>query len=395
MDALRELSPWRYESVPKISAGSPGPRAWAPWGPAAGVAWDVLRKILHVDMDAFYASVEQRDDPALRGRPVVVGGRSDRGVVAAASYEARPFGIHSAMPMAWARRRCPDLVVVPPRFAVYKSVSAQVRAVFARYTDLVEPLSLDEAYLDVTEPHEGPASGTLLAQRIRAEVRDATGLTASAGVSFGKFLAKTASGLAKPDGIRVVTPDEAPALVASLPVERFHGVGPATAERLRRLGIATGADLQARSEADLVAHLGKAGAWLARVARCEDDRPVRPDRVRKSVGVERTFGRDVRGADGLEAKLGPLAEELAERLARHRVVGRTLTLKLKSAAFEITQRSATLTAPVWTEADLLDVGTALLHRPAPPAEAVRLVGLTVSGLLPADADRQLALPLDA
>ncbi len=354
----------------------------------------MLRKILHVDMDAFYASVEQRDDPALRGRPVVVGGQTDRGVVAAASYEARPFGIHSAMPMAHARRRCPDLVVVPPRFAVYKAVSAQVREVFARYTDLVEPLSLDEAYLDVTEPLDGPASGTLLAQRIRAEIREATDLTASAGVSFGKFLAKMASGLAKPDGLRVVTPEEAPALIAALPVERFHGVGPATAERLRRLGIETGADLQARSEAELVAHLGKAGAWLARVARCEDDRPVRPDRIRKSVGVERTFRRDVLGTTGLEAKMVPLAEELAARLARHRVVGRTLTLKLKNAAFEITQRSATLSAPVWTEDDLLQIGTALLHRPAAPAEAVRLLGLTVSTLTPADAARQLELPLE-
>ena len=361
--------------------------------PGAAVVSGVLRKILHVDMDAFYASVEQRDDPALRGRPVVVGGRGDRGVVAAASYEARPYGIHSAMPMAHARRRCPDLVVVAPRFAVYKAVSAEVRAVFARYTGLVEPLSLDEAYLDVTEPHEGPASGTLIAQRIRAEIREQTGLTASAGVSFGKFLAKTASGLAKPNGLHVVTPDDAPALVASLPVEQFHGVGPATAERLRRLGIATGADLQERSEAELVAHLGKTGAWLARVARCEDDRPVRPDRVRKSVGVERTFGRDVRGAEGLEEKLAPIAEELAARLDRHRVVGRTLTLKLKSAAFEITQRSTTLAAPVWTQDDLLGLGVALLHRPSPPAEAVRLVGLTVSGLVPADAGRQLALPL--
>ena len=355
----------------------------------------MLRKILHVDMDAFYASVEQRDDPALRGRPVVVGGRGDRGVVAAASYEARPFGIRSAMPMAWARRRCPDLVVVPPRFPVYKAVSAEVRAVFARYTDLVEPLSLDEAYLDVSEPHEGPASGTLLAQRIRAEIREATGLAASAGVSFGKFLAKTASGLAKPDGLRVVTPAEAPALVASLAVEQFHGVGPATAERLRRLGIATGADLQARPEAELVAALGKTGAWLARVARCEDDRPVRPDRVRKSVGVERTFGRDERGADALTARLAPIAEELARRLDRHRMAGRTVTLKLKSAAFEISSRSATLAAPVAAEDDLLRVGVALLHRPAPPAEAVRLVGLTVSGLVPAGAGRQLALPLDA
>ena len=352
------------------------------------------RKILHVDMDAFYASVEQRDDPALRGRPVVVGGRSGRGVVAAASYEARPFGIHSAMPMAWARRRCPNLVVVAPRFEVYRAVSADVRAVFERYTDLVEPTSLDEAYLDVTEPLEGPASGTLLAQRIRAEIREATGLAASAGVSFGKFLAKTASGLAKPDGLRVITPEDAPGVIASLAVEDFHGVGPATARRLRALGIATGADLQQWAEDDLRARLGKTGGWLARVARCEDDRPVRPHRVRKSVGVERTFFQDERGAAALEARLGPIAEELARRLARHGVAGKTVTLKLKSAAFEITSRSATFPAPVAAEADLLAVGVALLHRPAPPDVPVRLIGLTVSGLVPAEQGRQLTLPLE-
>src|SRR5690606_8852232 len=247
---------------------------------------------------------------------------------------ARPFGIHSAMPMAHARRRCPDLIVLPPRFEVYKAVSTEVRAIFHRYTDLVEPLSLDEAYLDVTEPKLGPASGTLIAEEIRAEIYRTTGLTASAGVSFGKFLAKTASGLAKPDGLRVVTPAEAPALIASLPVEDFYGVGPATARRLHALGIRTGADLQARPEAELRARLGKVGGWLARVARCEDDRPVRPDRERKSVGVERTFARDVRGADGLLERLGPLAAELERRLDRHGVPGRTRTPKIKSASFE-------------------------------------------------------------
>ena len=355
----------------------------------------VLRKILHIDMDAFYASVEQRDDPALRGRPVVVGGLSGRGVVAAASYEARPFGIHSAMPMAWARRRCPDLVVIPPRFDVYKAVSAEVRAIFHRYTDLVEPLSLDEAYLAVTEPKLGPASGTLLAKRIRAEIRAATGLTASAGVSFGKFLAKTASGLAKPDGLRVITPEEAPTLVAALPVEDFHGVGPATARRLHALGIRTGADLQARDEAELRAHLGKTGGWLARVARCEDTRPVRPDRERKSVGVERTFAHDVREAGELIDRLGPLAAELARRLDRHGVTGRTLTLKLKSAAFVTTSRSTTLSVPVGGERELHALGAALLGYPAPPGEPIRLLGLTVSGLVPADSPRQLVLPLAA
>ena len=344
-------------------------------------------------MDAFYASVEQRDDPALRGRPVAVGGPSGRGVVCAASYEARPFGVRSAMPMAQARALCPHLVVVPPRFEAYRADSRAVREVFERYTALVEPLSLDEAYLDVTEPLAGPPSGTVLAHRIRDEIRQATGLTASAGVSFGKFLAKTASGMAKPDGVRVITPAEAPGVVGALAVEAFHGVGPATARRLRALGIATGADLRAWPEAELRARLGKAGAWLARVARCQDDRPVRPHRQRKSVGVERTFRRDVRGAEALVEKLAPVAEELARRLDGHGLAGRTVTLKVKSAAFETVQRSATVAAPLSSEADLLDVGAALLRRPSVPPYAVRLVGLSVSALVPADAARQLALPL--
>ena len=352
----------------------------------------MLRKILHVDMDAFYASVEQRDDPALRGRPLAVGGKSGRGVVAAASYEARPYGVRSAMPMALARKLCPNLVVVRPRFQAYKAESRRIRAIFERYTDLVEPLSLDEAYLDVTEPLEGPTSGTIIAQLIRAEIAETTGLTASAGVSFGKFLAKTASGLAKPDGVRVVTPDQAHALIAGLEVEQFHGVGPATARRLRALGIETGADLQARTEADLRGALGKTGGWLARVARCQDDRPVRPFRVRKSVGVERTFRRDARGAPAIAAHLEGVVQELAQRLERHGVAGRTVTLKFKSAAFVVTQRSATLPAAVVGADPLLRLGTALLYRPAPPSEPVRLVGLTVSGLIPASSGRQLAFP---
>ena len=343
-------------------------------------------------MDAFYTSVEQRDDPSLRGRPIVVGGTSDRGVVAAASYEARPFGIHSAMPMAWAKRRCPHLVIVPGRFAAYKEASAQVRAVFDRYSDLVEPMSLDEAYLDVTEPLTGPASGTLIAQAIRAEILSATGLTASAGVSFGKFLAKTASGLAKPDGLRVIPPDQAPAVVAGLAVEQIHGVGPATAARLHALGIDTGADLQAWDPDDLEARLGKTGRWLARIARCQDNRPVRSHRIRKSVGVERTFRRDERGADALTARLVPIAAELAQRLERHGVAGKTVTLKIKSHTFDITSRSATVAAAVATEPDLLRLGLALLHRPAVPSHPVRLVGLTVSGLVDARAGRQLAFP---
>ena len=353
---------------------------------------EARRAVLHVDMDAFYASVEQRDDPALRGRPVAVGGKSGRGVVAAASYEARVFGVHSAMPGAHARRLCPDLVTVAPRFEVYRAVSAEVRAIFRRYTDLVEPLSLDEAYLDVTEPKGKPAPARRIAQTIREEVRRETGLACSAGVSFGKFLAKTASGLAKPDGLHEIAPEEAPALLAALPVEEFHGVGPATAARLHRLGLQTGADLQRRTEAELRASLGKTGAWLYRVAHCLDDRPVRPHRERKSVGVERTFGQDLRGEAALTAALEPLAAELARRLERHGVAGHTVTLKLKSDAFEISSRSATGPVPLWQTADLFAAALALLRRPSVPEGAFRLLGISASGLFSRDEGYQLGLP---
>ena len=355
----------------------------------------MLRKILHVDMDAFFASVEQRDDPALRGRPVAVGGAGMRGVVAAASYEARPYGVRSAMPMAQARTLCPDLVVVPPRGAVYREVSAQVRAIFHSYTDLVEPLSLDEAYLDVTEPKRGPRSATLIAQAIREEIRDTTGLTASAGVSFAKFLAKVASDLDKPDGLSVIQPHEARAFVAALPVEKLHGVGPATARRLHAMGIRTGADLQSWDESALRQRLGKTGGWLYRLGQCDDTRPVRPHRVRKSVGVERTFSRNERGEAAILARLAPIAAELARRLDRHGLAGRTVTLKLKTARFVQSTRSASFAAPVWQEEPLAALGAALLARPAVPDEPLRLVGLTVSALAPlAELDGvQLALEL--
>jgi len=352
------------------------------------------RKILHVDMDAFYASVEQRDDPALRGRPVAVGGRSERGVVAAASYEARAFGIHSAMPMVRARRLCPELVVVPTRFDAYREASQIVREVFHRYTDLVEPLSLDEAYLDVTDPKQGPPSATLLARAIRQEVRDETDLPCSAGVSFGKFLAKTASGMAKPDGLRVITPEEASGVIAAMPIEEFHGVGPATARRLQALGIRYGADLAERSEIELREALGKTGGWLYRMAHCRDERPVQPHRIRKSVGVERTFEHDVLGEVALIERLEPIAAELARRLAKHELVGHTLTLKIKSADFEITSRSETVTRPIAEEAELVRLGCSLLGRPEVPAFPVRLLGLTVSSLVSSlpEAGSQLSLP---
>src|SRR5215211_5014715 len=260
------------------------------------------RKIIHIDMDAFYASVEQRDNPELRGKPVAVGGSRERGVVAAASYEARRFAIHSAMASITAKRKCPELVFVKPRFEVYKSVSLQIRAIFADYTPLIEPLSLDEAYLDVTENLKGIASATQIAHEIRSGIRAETGLTASAGVSYNKFLAKLASDQNKPDGLFAITPRIGPSFVEALPVGRFHGVGPATEARMHRLGIRTGADLRARSLAFLEQHFGKAGPYFHAIARGIDHRPVRPDRIRKSVGAEVTFFQDLVEFDDMQAE---------------------------------------------------------------------------------------------
>ncbi|GAB5537770.1 MAG: DNA polymerase IV [Rubricoccaceae bacterium] len=353
------------------------------------------RKILHIDMDAFFASVAQRDDPSLRGRPVVVGGRSQRGVVSAASYEARRYGIRSAMPMAHARRLCPDLAVARPNGDAYREANRRIHEVFRRYTDLVEARSIDEAYLDVTSPKVGPASGQLIAEAIRTEIFEATGLTASAGVSFCTFLAKLASDLDKPDGLTVITPAEAPAFMAALPVEQFHGVGPATAKRLRALGLATGADLLLRGEAALRRDLGKTGSWLWRMARCEDTRPVQPHRERKSVGVERTVFRNLVAVDEMAEHVEHHAHELARRLTRHGLAGSTLTLKVKDHRFRVFSRSTTQPSALSEASELATLGRALLTTPIPPREPVRLLGLAVSGLVSREtAGRQLVLRLE-
>ena len=249
------------------------------------------RKIIHIDMDAFYASVEQRDNPELRGKPVAVGGSRERGVVAAASYEARKFGVHSAMPSVSAKRKCPDLIFVTPRFDIYKEVSLQIRAIFAEHTPIIEPLSLDEAYLDVTENLQGIASATRIAEDIRAKIRAETGLTASAGISYNKFLAKLASDYRKPDGLFVITPKMGPAFIEDLPIGKFHGVGPATSRKMKGLGINTGFDLGSQSLPFLQRHFGKSGSYYYWIARGVDDRPVLADRVRKSIGAESTFSR--------------------------------------------------------------------------------------------------------
>ncbi len=335
------------------------------------------RKIIHIDMDAFYASVEQRDDPALRGRPVAVGSAQARGVVAAASYEARAFGVRSAMASVTALRRCPELVFVPPRFDAYRAVSEQIRAIFADYTALIEPLSLDEAYLDVS----GCAgAATAIAADIRARIRAETGLTASAGVSYNKFIAKLASDQHKPDGLCVIKPAQGPAFVAGLPVKRFHGVGPVTAAKMEQLGIRTGADLRDFGLDTLTRYFGSSAGYFHRAAHGDDDRPVRVDRPSKSVGAERTFDRDLSDAGELLAALDPVADAAWRRIERAGVSGRTVTLKAKFTDFRIITRARSLTVPVTTRAALGEIGASLLLGLLPVDRGIRLLGLTLSAL---------------
>ena len=337
------------------------------------------RKIIHIDMDAFFASVEQRDDPSLRGRPVAVGGSRERGVVAAASYEARQFGVRSAMASVSARRRCPDLVFVKPRFAAYKAISQQIRAIFARYTSLIEPLSLDEAYLDVTEALGRFPSATDLAREIRACIVAETGLTASAGVSYNKFLAKLASDHRKPNGLFVVTPALGPAFVEQLAIGKFHGIGPVTAAKMNQLGILTGLDLRQQSEAFLTAAFGKAGRYYHDLSRAIDDRPVSPDRIRKSVGSERTFGQDLTTPEALAEGLRPSVSSVWDHCERTGTPGRTVTVKVKYSDFRQLTRSRTLARPVADAQELETVGLELLASILPLERSVRLLGLSMSG----------------
>jgi DNA polymerase IV len=339
-----------------------------------------IRKIIHIDMDAFYASVEQRDNPALRGLPVAVGGGSARGVVAAASYEARRFGVRSAMASVTAKRKCPELVFVRPRFDVYREISRQVRALLSEYTPLVEPLSLDEAYLDVTENLKGIASATAIAEEIRARIRAETALTASAGVSYNKFLAKLASDYKKPDGLHVIPPAAGAAFVEALPIGKFHGVGPATSAKMNRLGIYTGADLRARTLAELQAAFGKTGAYFYSIARGIDERPVRADRARKSVGAETTFAEDLFADAAMREALAPLIDKVWRFCDGAGVRARTVTLKVKYADFELITRRRTAVAPLATQADFETISFDLLARLCPVPKGVRLLGVSLSTL---------------
>jgi len=352
------------------------------------------RKIIHIDMDAFYASVEQRDNPELRGKPVAVGGSRERGVVAAASYEARKFGVRSAMPSVTAKRQCPDLIFVKPRFEVYKAVSQQIREIFAEHTPIIEPLSLDEAYLDVTENLQRIPIATEIALDIRRRIKAETGLTASAGISYNKFLAKLASDHNKPNGQFLITPRMGPSFVETLPVGRFHGVGPATSARMNGLGIFTGIDLRNQTLAFLQENFGKVGSYYYAVSRGVDDREVRADRIRKSVGAETTFSVDLTEFDDLAAELEPLIDKVWRHCKDTGGRGRTVTLKVKFADFEIMTRSRSVATPVSNREDLKHLSVALLRNEVPLPKPVRLLGVSLSCLQnEVEAEPQLGLPI--
>jgi DNA polymerase-4 len=338
----------------------------------------MTRKIIHIDMDAFYASVEQRDNPDLRDKPIAVGHGARRGVVAAASYEARRFGVRSGMPSVTAQRHCPALIFVPPRFDVYRAVSLQIREIFANYTPLIEPLSLDEAYLDVTENLRGLSTAVATAAEIRQRILETAGLTASAGISYNKFLAKLASDYRKPNGQFLVGPDKGAAFVENLAVGKFHGIGPVTAEKMNRLGVHTGADLRSKSVEFLTQHFGKSGPWYYAISRGEDDRPVRPDRERKSSGSETTFAEDLTEAAAIEREVLGQADEVWGWCQKANAYGRTVTVKIKFADFQQATRSRSLATPIASHAVLHELSLGLIRSVLPTRKGIRLVGVSVS-----------------
>ncbi|HTR03676.1 MAG TPA: DNA polymerase IV [Thermoanaerobaculia bacterium] len=360
-----------------------------------------VRKILHVDMDAFYASVEQRDDPALKGKPVAVGGRPEsRGVVAAASYEARVFGVRSAIPMARAMRLCPELVILRPDFKKYGAVSQQVFALFRAVTPLVEPLSLDEAYLDVTENAWGEPLGVEVARRLKAQIREATGLTASAGVAPNKFLAKIASGWKKPDGLTVIAPERMERFLQTLPVDALWGVGPVTAGRLRRAGIARLVDVRAAPEDVLRQAVGSWAEGLRRLAFGDDDRPVNPNQERKSIGCEETYAKDLAELPPIRDEVARLARRTASVLERKGLFARTVVLKLRYRDFRTITRSQTHRPATRSADEIAGRAVALLEKTDAGKTPVRLLGVSVHGLFDTDGEEtpapdpgQLDLPV--
>lgn len=329
-------------------------------------------------MDAFYASVEQRDNPELKGKPVAVGGNKERGVVAAASYEARKYGVKSAMPSAIAARRCPQLIFVHPRFEQYRIVSGQIRAIFQEYTDLIEPLSLDEAYLDVTTTKIGVPSATLIAKEIKQKIKAQTDLTASAGISYCKFLAKTASDVNKPDGLFVILPGDAESYLEKMPIHQFHGIGKATAEKMKHAGIFTGKDLKKKSFDDLVLRYGKSGAYYYNMCRGIDDRPVVPDRERKSISAERTFDHNIMRLEEVKEQMLRIAHITFDRYIKGERRGKTITIKIKYGDFKQITRSHSIDGPVESETQFLELTNQLLTPDVTRDEGIRLLGVGLS-----------------
>jgi DNA polymerase-4 len=342
-------------------------------------AFDAQRKIIHIDMDAFFASVEQYDHPELRGKPLAVGGGGSRGVVAAASYEARKFGVRSAMSGHLAARLCPDLTFVKPRFERYKEVSERIRNIFFEYTDLVEPLSLDEAYLDVTKNKKNLSSATQIATAIRQQIYNDTGLTASAGISINKFIAKIASDWNKPNGQKTIPPEEVISFLEALDIQKFYGVGKKTADRMYQLGIYTGADLKKVSLEQLEAYFGKSGSYYYQAVRGIHTRPVQPQRTPKSLGAERTFDTNLSSEVFLEEKLEQIAQALIKRMGRKKQAGKTITLKIKYSDFTMQTRSKTLPYFVSDKSVILDQAKDLLYQDR-LKDSVRLIGISLSNL---------------
>lgn len=340
-----------------------------------------MRKILHIDMDAFFASVEQRDFPELQGKPVVVGGKpGSRGVVAACSYEARKFGVHSAMPSARAAKLCKEAIFVKPRFEAYKAASHDINEVFKRYAREIEPLSLDEAYLDVTEKANKLGSATEVAARIKQEIQESTQLTASAGVSFNKFLAKIASDMDKPDGLYVIRPELAEGFIEQLEIRKFFGVGKVTEKKMQRLGIYTGADLKKLTKLELQSYFGRSAEYYYNIARGIDHRPVRSHRVRKSVGAETTFESNVMDKTVVWQTLQALSERVENSLKAKNMVARTITLKVRYADFTLNTRSKTHDAFLANKEDMLALLPSLLKKTEIGTQPIRLVGMSVSNL---------------
>ena len=330
-------------------------------------------------MDAFYASVEQRDNPDLRGKPLAVGGSRERGVVAAASYEAREYGVKSAMPSSIAIRRCPHLIFVPPRFDVYREISHQIREIFYSYTDLVEPLSLDEAFLDVTENKRQMNSATDIAREIRQRIFDETGLTASAGISVNKFIAKVASDINKPNGQKLIHPTQIDEFTANLDIKYFFGIGKVTAEKMYGMGIHTGADLRKYTRPELVSMFGKSGRYYFHICRGMDERPVRPDRIRKSVGAERTYSQDISQLEDQLSALRPIAEDVGRRMKQGEHLGKTITVKLRYSDFTTHTRSRSLSHFTDKESEIYTIATELLED-HPREQPLRLLGISMSNL---------------